>query len=873
MKITANKKRNIIKVSNDFAEIEGISRWGHFQYSLNYFADIPKCIKNQTITVRISAYRYNPIVRTSLFGGAVTAEEAIKNIRNYAARTKDRIRAARRHRISYRRSDISSGISNEVAKQIFKNPEHALSLLGNRTVHVAVPTSEVVDKSSKDVPVLSISKTNIRNAVTDKSVRLAAIRAILHDAIDPSAVGEASFPINSHKASVQGLSPHGSLTRQYSKGRKSYNSRSTNKMSRVSMIQSDANRRIKTSSNGMILRNSLRFSRKESISIVASLASKMQLVSRIIPDRWLEMQPMIWIHPRRLRGANTIHFLFELVDAEGTIVDVIHRVVDHEAALEEYLTPKYPPQVWASRGTRVGANLLGFKQVDPVATEIQLYRKILNPSDPVISRRYKRIRKFKLTTGDGFVYVRDRVNNTNTCIYRALAVGPRGKYSMTFRNVIVKGMRTPLLPKKKETEELTHISIFAETSDDTVSIRVTNIPTGPCALYVTATDMTNRPTDRNGRRSVRIVGADPEDQVKEVNENPGDITFEDRKVQDGHLYEYRCVMIYPTGKEEEGKVSELHEFRKEIPGQDRVILSLSDLQVRKNDNSDVTVTFEISGELTDLGLNTIVDALDASGIGSSFVDEVRNDRSKLADILSYWVLRQDSITGETEDMGIYRDGMFVDSETSRAKAGVSALTPGRQYRYIVKVLLRSPETLFSGAAALTIDVETTKTFEMKIAKFFNPTTLARGTLPSTGRALGNDVPSRVSSRDQFAEGRTGMEQSIEANIPSLNCTITSVTVKRLGRWNRVYWTIAGGQNEVDHFIVLARYQGVKSVVGAIHNFSETGNYMMWDWELSREPGSIEYSVMPVYSDYTYGTESSAPPIVLEAEEPTFVVST
>ena len=77
MKITANKKRNIIKVSNDFAEIEGISRWGHFQYSLNYFADIPKCIKNQTITVRISAYRYNPIVRTSLFGGAVTAEEAI----------------------------------------------------------------------------------------------------------------------------------------------------------------------------------------------------------------------------------------------------------------------------------------------------------------------------------------------------------------------------------------------------------------------------------------------------------------------------------------------------------------------------------------------------------------------------------------------------------------------------------------------------------------------------------------------------------------------------------------------------------------------------------------------------------------------------
>ena len=38
------------------------------------------------MTVRITAYTHNPIVKTSLFGSAVTAEEVIKNVRNYASR-------------------------------------------------------------------------------------------------------------------------------------------------------------------------------------------------------------------------------------------------------------------------------------------------------------------------------------------------------------------------------------------------------------------------------------------------------------------------------------------------------------------------------------------------------------------------------------------------------------------------------------------------------------------------------------------------------------------------------------------------------------------------------------------------------------------
>ena len=87
------------------------------------------------------------------------------------------------------------------------------------------------------------------------------------------------------------------------------------------------------------------------------------------------------------------------------------------------------------------------------------------------------------------------------------------------------------------------------------------------------------------------------------------------------------------------------------------------------------------------------------------------------------------------------------------------------------------------------------------------------------------------------------------------------------------WSITGDQDDLDHFIVMARFQGVKSTVGTVHNMSWSGRYYFFDRELSGEPGTIEYSVIPVLADYTYGTEVTAEEITLETSEPSFVVGT
>ena len=156
----------------------------------------------------------------------------------------------------------------------------------------------------------------------------------------------------------------------------------------------------------------------------------------------------------------------------------------------------------------------------------------------------------------------------------------------------------------------------------------------------------------------------------------------------------------------------------------------------------------------------------------------------------------------------------------------------------------------------------------------NPSTLRNGTLPSTGQSFGQNPRSRLKSQDGFVQGRTGIETAIDADIPDFKPAIDMLTARRIGT-SRVLlmWTISGDQDDVDHFIIMAKFQGIKSTVGTAHNMSYSGKYWYFDRELSGEPGTVEYSIIPVLSDYTYGSEIMAEDITLETKEPSFTVGT
>lgn len=857
------KKIKVIETRKSFARIANVND-NEIVYSISYLADIPSSIKNKVSIVKISAYPDSPIVKSSMFGGSVTASESIKNIRNYSSRIKDRLKEARSDMLVFKNSDISTGINNEVAKRISANPQQAEALLGYRTVYTYIRNSQ--NPNSKESPILSVQKIDQENDTdTRKNLKSLATYSILKNGIDPSSIAEATFPINSHVFSMQGLTRYGKANRKYYPHRQPSSLRFTQRDHR-DMQHSRLNRLQKLYKESRSLRAALRTNRN-SEPILSS-----RIIRRKIRNTFVTITEDITFPRSVIKKGGNIHFLFELYNADNAIIDVLHKVVNHDELLQDYFTPDYPPKIF-SNAIGLGQNVIRLHQIDRTANRIELYRKILSPSDSVPAGKYKLVDTIDATRDMGLVRIIDRVNNTKNCIYMAIAVGPSGKRSRRFRRDVCSPFKTPHVPKKI-VQEYSHISIFAENEQDHVSIRICNIPDGPVSAYVTALDLSSKNTTRNKALEKRVVGKTPEEQMILLNKSVPEIEFFDYEVKDGHIYEYKCMLVYANGKIEESKISEIHRFKKEKVDAERVSVDLGELQVYSDDDNSLTIVFNISGALTSPGIDMVVDALSSAGIDSDFIDEINSNKENYSSVLAYSILRQDEISGKTEDMGISLGGIFSDDPQTRESRGVSDLMPGRSYRYIVRAILRSPETLLLNSAFQSLDIETSKTFTKLVSKYYNPYTLSSGTLPSTAAVNGYNTSSKISSRDVFSQGLIGVEKSIDAVIPSQVCKVLSATCSRTADdKNVISWLTTGNLDEVDHFLIMASYQGVKSTIAAVHNLSDSGEYSVVDLELSDEVGEVSYSVLPVYSNYSYGSEVFANTAVNEVSEPIFKVKT
>jgi hypothetical protein len=171
-------------------------------------------------------------------------------------------------------------------------------------------------------------------------------------------------------------------------------------------------------------------------------------------------------------------------------------------------------------------------------------------------------------------------------------------------------------------------------------------------------------------------------------------------------------------------------------------------------------------------------------------------------------------------------------------------------------------------------VETDSEYQLKVFKFLNPLTLKQGTLPSTARAAGTSEVSGLVSRNPFLQGKTSLSQVVDVTVPSQRTQITNLAASKSGEGETVLtWTIAGAADEVDHFLILADLEGVKSTLGTVHNKSESTQYEYVDDELASEVGTVEYSIVCVFADYTYGSETSSVSIINEDELPGFAIST
>jgi hypothetical protein len=560
----------------------------------------------------------------------------------------------------------------------------------------------------------------------------------------------------------------------------------------------------------------------------------------------------------KLDGIKSFYLLFEIKDRHGTIIDTFSRKVNHEEELIEYLTPDEAPSISVKR-TIPGQNILIVRQNDDVATSIEVSRRFIDPRSATMESKFSVVGvttavKSAGTLDGGEERFDDIVNNTRPCLYRAVAIGPRGHRSSKFASAVSRPLiiKVPIPGKKRKETDPTHVSVFAESVGSAVHVRLTNIPEGPAAVYVIAQDLT---TDRRGLKK-RIVGSPdfPESQMKDVMEKTADIIFEDHEVKNRHVYQYRCVMIYPEGNEELSKSHEIIEFRQDDEAP-RVLLALGKPELRMDADTAISLSFDIGSRFTTKGIEETLGAMESAGITGNFLEEIKNNRGKFNSLLSFLVVRQESVTGETETFGQVRMGRFVDDVATRSSAGVSEMLQGRSYRYVVQLMMRDAETLFDDVSEEVIQIDTQQKFRKKMAKFFNPKTLETSTLPSTAENSGRG---RRRGATSFQVGRTAVYQSIDVSVPRRRIEVINLSVSKVSRnRNVIQWDVNGDESRIDHFIVVGEYRGIKAPLGRVHHESDGGGYRYYDSRLSIEVGAVSYSIVPVLTNFIYGTESEA----------------
>jgi len=225
--------------------------------------------------------------------------------------------------------------------------------------------------------------------------------------------------------------------------------------------------------------------------------------------------------------------------------------------------------------------------------------------------------------------------------------------------------------------------------------------------------------------------------------------------------------------------------------------------------------------------------------------------------LAFEVLRENHTTGEIESFGIVpANTKFIDGPEARKKTNAKNLLIGHTYRYVFNLCARNPGTFFIQTLQKLKDLETNRDYQVNIFKFRNPFTVATGILPSTQEVYGISRASRIKSQNPLLQGKTGLSMYANIAVPGSTAGVVGLSAAKVDNdENMLSWTLEGSQKKIDHYIVLAELEGVKSILATVHSHFKSNMINFFDDELARIVGTTTYSIVPVFTDYSYGAET------------------
>lgn len=819
MKALVKREANIISIPDDFAILERITQDGYFVYKIKYNVDPVKVVRAKTLKTIISVLE-RPNVRRQVKTFTNFNPVAIhKRLRLRRAITKDLIRQEKSAKIFSFVSDISKHIPNNRTVSLSKARFTSPPILSTK-LRIRPALTETIRNQNLSLPILDRNLSRLPSSLEGAprpNFRKLSSRLLVDSKVDPAALaGNKSNTISSATKAIDGTlikNATTSLARSTTKG--------------ISLVSTLLNRR--NYSNLTQLKNSAYF----------NIPVKEEF-------NWIEVEETLRIPIGNL-PEDEFFLSFELRNVKDLDVQTIGAAVPHGENITRLQIPTEAPEIVAFPVGALGRNVLNVKQIDESANKIQIYRKEINKSVPNIDAQYDFVGEVDAEVGEGFVKVEDLFASSNPVIYRAIPVNGNEILGADFSSVVVEQKKRPFA-RGKYFRKPYFVSLTSEIREKSIAVTARDIVPGPIAIRLLRRDLTIK------QKNFSIVTSGAEDSgttlLEEGSNTP--IVIEDPNVKENRIYEYKLLLIFPEGDQEEAANNLIVEFTP-------IVSNILDLQLGEPDvqqsGDDIDVTFEINKNVIETEGDLIKSFLTEQGLTAEFQDQLLASRDQLQNLFGVKVTRRNLTTGELEDFGIVSTAQFSDQQFGRVRS-VKPLQPGFDYEYNVTAHARETETLFSSLRKV-VTPRTNVSYSFSPNKWRHPITLRQGNLVSD-RTL-----RRNHARTTFTFGTVVDNRSVTVSLAEFLPSLYAGKVSRFGENQTfVQWKVQGDVNKIDHFIVILEVLGMRTVVGKSHNVSNSNYFQFVDKLTNKESGELTYFIVPVFFDYSRGPELKTNSVII-----------
>lgn len=808
MKAYLTRDTEIIQIPEDFATLLEITPEGYFRYKIQYYIDPSKSVASKAITCDIQFSEKPFARRTTRSFLNLNPQDIIYNLMVRNSRQKDFMRGHKEEIFFSYRSDISKHFPNNLLPA-FRNKDNKRPTV-HRFQSVVATTVAELNEQNVAVPIMDTNLFSqefheVPNNVTYR--RRSSSLLNLHNEDPASYVGQRSNTLIPARIGFSGIIPN-------------------------HPTQTSGNEKLLIESllTRTTIENQTQLNPTDVVNVTVETNLKHLIVEEIIDI------------PRGDIEVDDINVLFRLRNNKGMIVRTVSSAFNHSQQVALLTIPTEAPSLLASKVSNFGSNIISVKQMDPYGTAIRLYRKIIKDVSPNIDSTYRFVGEIEALASEDFKRIKDPITTTNPVLYRAISINNSGIMGAEFGSIVMQSKRGPVAPREPRDQRPIFLSISTTVEDGRIVVSVTDVPALVIAIEIMRYDRTIK------ERTATRVG----DIIQTVNESASAYTFEDTNLKKGRIYEYLPKLYFKDGKTQIASVTNLTEYS---PIQSNIVDVVYTAPEIIENGADIDVKFTITKNIIANETDVIKAFLEQQGFLGEFQDEIIANREKLGELFGVEVIRTNLSLGEVENFGIITSSEFSDVTFGRPK-GVSPVEARFNYRYTLKTYARNIETLLP-TLERTVKTGTNTSYTLKPSKWRHPVTLSEGNLVSDNSLKRNH------SKTDFTFGTVVNVVDIEVSLADVLPSLYDGKAKVLGLDSvLLQWKVQGNVDKIDHFIVILEVLGIRTIVGKSHNITNSNYFQFVDKLTNDASGGFSYYIMPVFFDYSRGTELKTNQVVI-----------